>query len=76
MLFRSAQALGRPVPHTEAEAVLVLEWLAQSGPFEPQAFAAALAKVRATLGSGRPLAQIIRALDRRIVQQQPKEDCP
>lgn len=71
-----AQALGRDVPHTEAEATLVLDWLAQSGPFEPQAFAAALAKVRATLGSGRPLAQIIRALDRRIVPQQHKEDRP
>jgi hypothetical protein len=79
-----AQALGRPVPHTEVEATLVLEWLAQSGPFEPQAFAAALAKVLATLGSGRPLSQIISALDRRtrlpsrgqVVHQQPKEDCP
>lgn len=70
-----AKALGRPVPHTEAEATLVLEWLARCGPFEPQAFAAALAKVLATLGSGRPLAQIISALDRRIVPQQSKEDC-
>ena len=69
-----AQVLGRPVPHTEAEASLVLEWLAQNGPFEPQAFTAALAKVLATLGFGRPLAQIISALDRRIVPQQPKED--
>ena len=71
-----AQVLGRPVPHTEAEATLVLEWLAQRGPFEPQAFAAALAKVRATLGAGRPLSQIILALDRRIVRSQPKEDRP
>ena len=80
-----AKALGRPVPHTEAEATLVLEWLVRCGPFEPQAFAAALAKVLATLGSGRPLAQIISALDRRtclradthrqVVPQQPKEDC-
>ena len=71
-----AQALGRPVPNTEAEASLVLDWLAQRGPFEPQDFAATLAKVRATLGSGRPLAQIIRALDRRIVHKQHKEDRP
>jgi transposase InsO family protein len=71
-----AQALGRPVPHTEVEATLVLEWLARRGPFEPQAFSAALAKVLATLGSGRPLAQIILALDRRIVPKQHKEDCP
>ena len=27
-----AQAMGRPVPHTEAEAALVLEWLAQQRP--------------------------------------------
>ena len=71
-----ALALGRPVPHTEAEASLVLEWLGHNGPFEPPAFAAALAKVLSTLGAGRPLAQIISALDRRIVRQQPKETCP
>jgi len=71
-----AQALGRPVPHTETEATLVLAWLAQNGPFEPQAFATALAKVRARLGAGRPLAQIIAALDRRIVHNQPKEQHP
>lgn len=71
-----AQALGRDVPQTEAEATLVLEWLARSGPFEPQAFAAALDKVRATLGSGRPLSQILSALDRRLVHPQPKEDRP
>jgi hypothetical protein len=72
-----ARALGRPVPHTEAEATLVLEWLAHNGPFEPHAFTAALAKVLATLGTGRPLVQIISALERRIVRQQPQqEDCP
>jgi len=69
-----AQALGRPVPHTEAEAIRVLAWLAQCGPFQPQAFAAALEKVRAALGPGRPLAQLIRALDRLIVRNQHKED--
>jgi hypothetical protein len=69
-----AQALGRPVPHTEAEAARVLDWLAQRGPFQPQAFAAALERVHAALGPGRPLAQLIRALDRLIVQAQHKED--
>lgn len=71
-----AQALGRNVPQAEAEATLVLEWLARHGPFEPQPFAAALAKVRATLGDGRPLAQILPALERLIVRNPPKEDRP
>jgi transposase InsO family protein len=71
-----AQALGRPVPSTEAEAALVLDWLAQRGPFQPEPFATALAKVCAALGPGRPLAQILRALDRRIVHPQHKEDRP
>jgi transposase InsO family protein len=69
-----AQVVGRPVPQTEAEATLVLEWLQERGPFQPQAFAAALDKVRAALGSGRPLTQLIRALDRLIVQNPHKEN--
>jgi transposase InsO family protein len=69
-----AQALSRPVPATEAEATVVLEWLAARGPFQPQAFNAALEKIRAALGPGRPLAQLIRALDRLIVQNQRQED--
>jgi putative transposase len=71
-----AQVVGRPVPQTEAEATLVLEWLRERGPFQPQAFAAALDKVRAALGSGRPLTQLIRALDRLIVQNPHKENRP
>ena len=69
-----AQVVGRPVPQTEAEATLVLEWLRERGPFQPQAFAAALDKVRTALGSGRPLTQLIRALDRLIVQNLHKEN--
>ncbi len=69
-----AQALARPVPQTEAEASLVLEWLRERGPFQPHAFAAALEKVRAAMGPGRPLAPLIRALDRLIVRSQQKED--
>jgi len=68
------QALDRPVPDTEAEATLILEWLSLRGPFHPAAFAAALAKVREALGPGRPLAQLIRALDRRIVRSQHQEE--
>jgi hypothetical protein len=69
-----AQALGREVPATEAEATLVLDWLRERGPFQPQAFATALGKVRAAVGPGRPLAQLIRALNRLIVRTQQKED--
>jgi transposase InsO family protein len=69
-----AQALARPVPQTEAEATWILDWLRERGPFQPEPFAAALEKVRAALGPGRPLAQLIRALDRLIVHQQHKED--
>jgi transposase InsO family protein len=77
-----AQALSRPVPQTEAEATLVLDWLRERGPFQPQAFNAALEKVRVALGPGRPLAQLIRALDRltrlpsrgQVVHNQRKED--
>jgi transposase InsO family protein len=69
-----ARALGRPVPTTESEAVGVSEWLAQRGPFEPKAFRLALAKTLAALGPGRPLAQVIKALDRRIKQTQHKEE--
>ena len=71
-----AQALGRSVPHTEAEAALVLDWLRQRGPFQPQAFCAALDKVRAALGAGRPLTQLLQALDRIIAHNQPKENHP
>jgi transposase InsO family protein len=71
-----AQAVGRPVPQTETEASLVLEWLRERGPFQPHAFSAALDKVRAALGSGRPLAQLIRALDRLIVHNPHKENRP
>jgi hypothetical protein len=69
-----AQALSRPVPATEAEATMVLEWLAARGPFQPQAFNAAMERVRAALGPGRPLTQLIRALDRLIVHNQRTED--
>jgi transposase InsO family protein len=71
-----AQAVGRPVPQTEVEAALILDWLRKRGPFQPQAFAAALDKVRAALGAGRPLAQLIRAMDQLIVRQQNKENRP
>ena len=38
-------AMGRPVPFTEQEAVLILDWLKESGPFDPADFRVALARV-------------------------------
>ena len=61
-----SEALGRRVPATEAEAASVLEWLGKSGPFDPDAFHRALQKAVHRLGAGRPLAQLIQALDRMI----------
>jgi transposase InsO family protein len=69
-----SRTLGRPVPSTETEAVSVSEWLAQRGPFEPKAFRLALAKTLATLGPGRPLAQVLKALERRIKQPPKREE--
>jgi len=68
-----SRALGRGVPATETEAATISGWLAENGPFEPAAFAAALAKTIESLGSGRPLAQIIDALNRRIKHTKDKE---
>jgi putative transposase len=69
-----SRTLGRPVPATESEAVAVGEWLAERGPFEPQAFTLALAKTLARLGPGRPLVQILQALARRIQRPQDPEE--
>jgi transposase InsO family protein len=57
-----ARALNRPVPFTEQEAADVSDWLRQSGPFDPDAFQAALDKIIDRLGNGRPLSQILAAL--------------
>ena len=57
-----SRALDRPVPSTEAEAALIVEWLASHGPFAPEAFESELARTLARLGNRRPLAQILQAL--------------
>jgi len=67
-------ALGRPVPFTEQEAVLILDWLKRSGPFEPAAFQSALDSVLKRLGRGRPLARIVSALEKIIVQPSTGKD--
>jgi len=69
-----ARSLGRAVPATETEAATLSRWLADNGPFEPNAFAAALDRAIASLGPGRPLAQIINALTRQIKRTKDKEE--
>lgn len=69
-----SSALGRDIPRTEAEATAVLDWLARRGPFEAKAFHAALSKTLTNLGSGRPLAQILRRLDLIISRSKRKEN--
>jgi transposase InsO family protein len=54
-----SRALDRTVPFTEQEAAAVSDWLAQYGPFAPDAFQAALDTVIDRMGSGRPLSQIL-----------------
>lgn len=68
-----SQTLGRPVPDTEAEASLVSDWVRKSGPFDPRAFEAAVARVLGRLGTGRPMAQVLRALTNCIHPSQRKE---
>jgi transposase InsO family protein len=68
-----SQTVGRAVPATETEAATISQWLAEHGPFEPKAFAAALSHALETLGPGRPLSQIIEALNRRIKYTKDKE---
>jgi transposase InsO family protein len=68
-----AQALDRSVPATENEAATLVQWLLEHGPFEPEAFAAALAKTLKALGPGRPLAQILSQLACRIKPNPGKE---
>ena len=58
-----ARVLSRPVPFTEQEAAAVSDWLARCGPFAPDAFQAALDTVINRLGNGRPLSQILAALE-------------
>jgi transposase InsO family protein len=57
-----SRVLNRPAPFTEQEAAVVSDWLRRCGPFDPVAFQAALDKVIARLGNGRPLSQILAAL--------------
>jgi len=70
-----AAAAGRAVPDTEREAELVLQWLKKHGPFQPQAFHAAIDAAIKRLGKGRTLGQLIDELTRIvIISKRNKED--
>ena len=69
-----SHALGRTVPHTEREAAAVVAWLSSHGPFDPKALQAAVQKVLAILGPGRPLVQILESLSRKIRSASRKEE--
>ena len=55
--------LNRLVPYTEQEAATVSDWLARCGPFDPYTFQATLEKTINRIGNGRPLSQILAALE-------------
>lgn len=59
-------ALDRPVPLTEQEAMTVSDWLKKCGPFAPLPFQTALDSIINRLGKGRPLSQILTALEDQI----------
>jgi transposase InsO family protein len=61
-----ASVVGRSVPDTETEATLILRWLKDNGPFEPQVFTAAVEATVKHLGPGRTLCQLLEELTRRI----------
>jgi len=63
---RFATVLGRPVPDTEKEAALVLQWLKKHGPFTEGAFNAAIDATLKRLGVGRSLVQMLEELTRII----------
>jgi putative transposase len=69
-----SSALGRAVPHDDAEADLVHAFYRRAGPFARGPLEAALSLVTARLGPGRPLSTLLAALGRRVAKDQPKED--
>ena len=69
-----SEAMGRQVPFTEHEAVLILDWLKRSGPFDPSSFKSTLALVLKRLGRGRPLAQIVSVLGKITDQLMAKKE--
>jgi transposase InsO family protein len=71
---RLATALERAVPDTEREAGLVLQWLKEHGPFQPEAFNAAIEAAILRLGKGRTLAQLLDELTRIVKRTKHKEE--
>jgi hypothetical protein len=72
--LRLATAVGRPVPDTEAEASLIMEWLKQNGPFAPQAFNNAVEAAIKRLGPGRTLRQLLEELLQIITRSKRKKE--
>lgn len=58
--------LGRAVPDSEREACAIIAFYRKHGPLPREAFSAALARSKASLGSGRPLASYLKDLERQI----------
>ena len=59
-----SRALSREVPATESEAEAIQTFYRENGPFAPEAFESALARVRESLGEGRPTKTLLDALAR------------
>jgi len=53
----------RVVPQTEQEAHTILVWLKKNGPFQPEQFKKTLTNVILSLGNGRPLVTILKAME-------------
>jgi hypothetical protein len=68
-----AQAAGRPVPESDAEAASVLEAYREIGPLARRPTEAAFRAIARQLGSGRPLKTYLDALARRVVSEAPKK---
>lgn len=58
--------LGRAVPDSEREACAIIAFYRKHGPLPREAFSAALARSKESLGAGRPLASYLADLERQI----------
>lgn len=68
-----ADACGRPVPRSDAEAGFIQRTYAEIGPLPKKATEATLRRVRREIGQGRPISAYLEALEQRI---QPSSSTP
>jgi transposase InsO family protein len=68
-----SKTLGRSVPQSSQEVSLILNWLKEKGPFEPQLFQKTLEDVLSIIGPGRPLTQLLTELNKKIIPPPKKE---